>query len=350
MPARWAEIVATRRCGATCGWSATHSGACSSSRSARSCWPTSSASASSRAGRANPARRTTTPRSRATCDRSTASARPRSCARSASTSSSRTSPRPGIACAAGAATSARSRSRASRSRRPSACWPRAASSPPSWRAGPQAVSLELVITAHPTEAARRTVLQAQLQLSRLLEALDDPDALALGTSPARGRRGRRDHRALAGRRGALAASARGRRDPPRAVVLRDDAAVRGARRAGGVPRAAAGGARAVPLRLLGRRRPGRQSGGRAPHRHGMARARAPAGAHPLPRRGARPRARHRRVDADGARERGAAALDRARRGRARRLRARDRRPELRRALPAQAQLHRQAAGEPARAR
>ena len=38
------------------------------------------------------------------------------------------------------------------------------------------VSLELVITAHPTEAARRTVLQAQLQLSRILEALDDPAA------------------------------------------------------------------------------------------------------------------------------------------------------------------------------
>jgi phosphoenolpyruvate carboxylase len=38
----------------------------------------------------------------------------------------------------------------------------------------QTVSLELVITAHPTEAARRTVLQAQLQLSRILEALDDP--------------------------------------------------------------------------------------------------------------------------------------------------------------------------------
>ncbi len=38
----------------------------------------------------------------------------------------------------------------------------------------QAVSLELVITAHPTEAARRTVLQAQLQLSRILEAHDDP--------------------------------------------------------------------------------------------------------------------------------------------------------------------------------
>jgi phosphoenolpyruvate carboxylase len=37
-----------------------------------------------------------------------------------------------------------------------------------------AVSLELVITAHPTEAARRTVLQAQLQLSRILETHDDP--------------------------------------------------------------------------------------------------------------------------------------------------------------------------------
>jgi phosphoenolpyruvate carboxylase len=40
--------------------------------------------------------------------------------------------------------------------------------------GAGAVSLELVITAHPTEAARRTVLQAQLSLSRILEALDDP--------------------------------------------------------------------------------------------------------------------------------------------------------------------------------
>ena len=40
--------------------------------------------------------------------------------------------------------------------------------------GAGAVSLELVITAHPTEAARRTVLQAQLSLSRILETLDDP--------------------------------------------------------------------------------------------------------------------------------------------------------------------------------
>jgi phosphoenolpyruvate carboxylase len=36
------------------------------------------------------------------------------------------------------------------------------------------VSLELVLTAHPTEAARRTVLAAHLRVSRLLEELDDP--------------------------------------------------------------------------------------------------------------------------------------------------------------------------------
>ena len=43
-----------------------------------------------------------------------------------------------------------------------------------------------MITAHPTEAARRTVLQAQLQLSRILEALDDP-ALAAGARAAASR-------------------------------------------------------------------------------------------------------------------------------------------------------------------
>ncbi len=90
------------------------------------------------------------------------------------------------------------------------------------------VSLELVITAHPTEAARRTVLQAQLQLSRILEALDDPALAASVAAAARGRGHRRDHGALAGRRGALATPARRRRDSPCAVVLRDDAARRGA--------------------------------------------------------------------------------------------------------------------------
>jgi phosphoenolpyruvate carboxylase len=36
------------------------------------------------------------------------------------------------------------------------------------------LSLELVLTAHPTEATRRTVLQAQARLDRLLDQLDDP--------------------------------------------------------------------------------------------------------------------------------------------------------------------------------
>src|SRR5207237_9712970 len=36
------------------------------------------------------------------------------------------------------------------------------------------VSLELVLTAHPTEAARRTVLTAHLRVGALLAELDDP--------------------------------------------------------------------------------------------------------------------------------------------------------------------------------
>jgi len=42
------------------------------------------------------------------------------------------------------------------------------------------VSLELVLTAHPTEATRRTILTAHLRLSRLLRELDDPDLSAAG--------------------------------------------------------------------------------------------------------------------------------------------------------------------------
>ncbi len=45
------------------------------------------------------------------------------------------------------------------------------------------LSLELVLTAHPTEATRRTVLAANLRLSRLLAGLDDP-----ALTPARRRR------------------------------------------------------------------------------------------------------------------------------------------------------------------
>jgi phosphoenolpyruvate carboxylase len=50
-------------------------------------------------------------------------------------------------------------------------------------AAARALSLELVLTAHPTEATRRSVLAAHLRLSRLLAAYDDPSL-----TPARRRR------------------------------------------------------------------------------------------------------------------------------------------------------------------
>jgi phosphoenolpyruvate carboxylase len=43
---------------------------------------------------------------------------------------------------------------------------------------PPGVSLELVLTAHPTEATRRTVLAAHLRIASLLERLDDGDDIA----------------------------------------------------------------------------------------------------------------------------------------------------------------------------
>ncbi len=46
--------------------------------------------------------------------------------------------------------------------------------------GLEQVSLELVLTAHPTEATRRTVLAAHLRLSRLLAELDEPALTADG--------------------------------------------------------------------------------------------------------------------------------------------------------------------------
>src|SRR4029077_5613244 len=37
------------------------------------------------------------------------------------------------------------------------------------------ISLELVLTAHPTEATRRTILTSHVRLARLLRELDDPE-------------------------------------------------------------------------------------------------------------------------------------------------------------------------------
>jgi phosphoenolpyruvate carboxylase len=46
--------------------------------------------------------------------------------------------------------------------------------PDALEAAVRSASLELVLTAHPTEAARRTILAAHLRISRLLAELDDP--------------------------------------------------------------------------------------------------------------------------------------------------------------------------------
>jgi len=45
-------------------------------------------------------------------------------------------------------------------------------------AAAERISLELVVTAHPTEATRRTILEAHLRMSRLLRELDDPELSA----------------------------------------------------------------------------------------------------------------------------------------------------------------------------
>ena len=45
-------------------------------------------------------------------------------------------------------------------------------------AAAERVSLQLVLTAHPTEATRRTILQAQARLGALLAALDEGEQIA----------------------------------------------------------------------------------------------------------------------------------------------------------------------------
>ena len=95
-----------------------------------------------------------------------------------STSSSRTSPSSTTGCGGGASTSTRGASRASRSRRHSRG---SSGGRRATRAGAAArrLSLELVLTAHPTEATRRTVLAAHLRLDALLERARRSDAAAV---------------------------------------------------------------------------------------------------------------------------------------------------------------------------
>ena len=113
-----------------------------------------------RAARRLPARRARTSRS----SRSSAPAR--------WSSSSRTSPRSASACAAGASTTRPARSSASRSPRPRRSCAR--TSVDIARADVAQLQIEHVLTAHPTEATRRSVLDHQWDVAALLDQLDDP--------------------------------------------------------------------------------------------------------------------------------------------------------------------------------
>ena len=203
-----------------------------------------------------------------------------------STSSSRTPPSSTTGSGGGARSERGRRRRASRSPRRSSAWPRLPADE-LVRGGSRDVSLELVLTAHPTEATRRTLLRAHVRIAGLLTRLDDPDLTRGRARRARGRARRGDHDPLADRRGAQRAAARRRRDPARALVLRGEP-VR--RRRAAAPRLPGARARGTPLPFsfgswiggdldgnpeVGRRRSWRRSSGRARRR---SRATAPTSA------------------------------------------------------------------------
>ena len=102
-----------------------------------------------------------------------------------------------------------------------------------------ALQIELVLTAHPTEVARRRIVQKHNRIARALAARDRPD---LTTHRAR-RAGRvappRDRKRLGDERGARAASVADRRGAQRSHRLRAEPVGRGASlRTGAGPRAA----------------------------------------------------------------------------------------------------------------
>ena len=208
------------------------------------------------------------------------------------------------------------------------------------------VSLELVLTAHPTEATRRTMLRAHVRIAGLLTRLDDPGSDRGRARRARGRARRGDHDLLAGRRGARASSpasatrsgtacgssrrasstpasgcCASTRRSPRACRRRSRSAAGSAATSTGTPRSA----RETILEALERAR----ESALARYRAGRARARDRARAEPVARR----------------RHAGAEGLDRARRAR---LPGRDRdagADDDRRGLPAEALVHVVAARE-----
>ena len=113
------------------------------------------------------------------------------------------------------------------------------------------LSVELVLTAHPTEAARRTTLVAHSRIAALLAE----------SRCGRGRRrpaGRGGDAALADRRGAVAPAAGRRGDPAGPLVRRAEPLGCRARPAARAARARPGRAGRASLRDVDRRRSGRQ--------------------------------------------------------------------------------------------
>ena len=92
------------------------------------------------------------------------------------------------------------------------------------------LQIEHVLTAHPTEATRRSVLDHQWDVAALLDKLDDPRTGNDAPARAAGRAARGADRLVADRRAAPRAPEGRGRGPAQPVLLRGGAVRRGARR------------------------------------------------------------------------------------------------------------------------